>query len=190
MRLFIAVDPDAALGRAIGTLMDRAQAALMKRGSVQASWAAADRVHLTLHFLGETDESRVPALVDAVARPIDVPPFDLEFGGLGVFPSHGRPRVLWLGVRRGQEALGRVQQEIGRRLTALKFPIDARPFAPHVTLARFREPSPAPSEVRSLITREAASLGASRIDAVTLYRSQLGRQGSTYTDLATGRLLA
>jgi len=187
MRLFVAVDLDAAVRASIGTLIEQLRHAVDRVGKARVTWAAADRVHLTLHFLGETPEPLVPSLVAAVSQPLEIASFTLALGGLGTFPPRGRPRVLWLGVREGAVALDKVHVELGRRLAALGIAVDSRPFAAHVTLARFREP--APISTRAAIERvDAGDLGACRVREVTLYHSRLGRAGATYTPLAAGAL--
>ena len=187
MRLFVAVDLDAAVRASIGTLMEQLRHAADRAAKARVTWAAADRVHITLHFLGETPESQVSPLAAAVSQPLKIGAFNLALGGLGTFPPRGRPRVLWLGVREGAGALGKVHVELGRRLAALGIAVDPRPFAAHVTLARFREP--APLSIRDAIERvDAGHVGACRVREVTLYHSRLGRAGATYTPLATGAL--
>lgn len=189
MRVFLAVDVDDEVRSGIRALIGRLRDALDRvvKGHGRVGWVSAERVHVTLHFIGEVPESRVTDLAAAVSRPIDVAPFDLALGGLGLFPPRGRPRVLWLGVEHGGDGLARVHEESGKRLTALGLPLDARPFAPHVTLARFREPGPA--AVRPVIEQVGGShVGSCRVNAITLYQSRLGAGGATYTPLATGAL--
>ncbi len=189
MRVFLAVDVDDRVRAGIRALIERLREAIDRGGGRQSriGWVSPDRVHVTLHFIGELAESRVGDLTTAVKRPLDIAPFDLALGGLGLFPPRGRPRVLWVGVERGSDGLGRVHEEMGNRLVALGLPLEERAFSPHVTLARFREPGP--TAVRSAIEGAgAARLGACRVTSVTLYQSRLGAGGATYTPLATGPL--
>src|SRR5262249_15740833 len=123
----------------------------------------------------------------AVSRPLEAGAFDLVLGGLGTFPLHGRPRVLWLGAREGEAALANVHLEIGRRLEALGLAIETRPFTAHVTLARFKEPAAA--AIRTTVQRgEASRIGSGRVRQVTLYHSRLGPGGATHSALAFGAL--
>jgi len=189
VRVFLAVDVDDRVRAGIRALIERLREAI-DRGDGRHSrigWVSPDRVHVTLHFIGELAESRVGDLTTAVKRPLDVAPFDLALGGLGLFPPRGRPRVLWAGVERGGDALSRVHQEMGNRLLALGLPVEAGAFSPHVTLARFRQPGSI--AVRSAIEGAGAShLEACHVTSVTLYQSRLGAGGATYTPLATGPL--
>jgi RNA 2',3'-cyclic 3'-phosphodiesterase len=183
-RLFIAVDIDQATRDQVGAISRRLRDAI---GTVQASWVRADRMHLTLHFLGQADAALEERVRDALAAPIDVAPFDVSFDGIGIFPSHGSPRVLWLGVAAGLERLRRLYAGFaGRGLTHALPKRSGDPFTPHLTLARIRDRAPRPKIGE--ITRIPASAGPSRIDRVTLYESRLSPAGPTYVPLAEALL--
>lgn len=95
--------------------------------------------HLTLRFLGDLDEVDLPALV-ALMRPIArrTAPFDLHFEGVGAFPSRAEPRVVWMGVTAGREAVTHLASEISDALNGLGLPPDSPAFVPHLTLFRVR----------------------------------------------------
>ncbi len=189
MRVFLAVDVDDRVRGGIRALVERLREPIDRAGGRQrrVGWVSPDRVHVTLHFIGELTESRVGELTTAVKQPLDVAPFELALGGLGLFPPRGRPRVLWVGVERGSDGLAQMHEEMGKRLVALGLPVEERAFSPHVTLARFREPWP--MAVRSVIEGAGAShIGRCRVTSVTLYQSRPGAGGTTYTPLATGPL--
>jgi len=188
VRVFLAVDVDDRVRAGIRALIERLREPMDRAGwQSRVGWVAPDRVHVTLHFIGELSESRVGELIAAVERPLDVAPFDLALGGLGLFPPRGRPRVLWVGVERGGAAVGELHAATGKRLVALGLPVEERAFSPHVTVARFREPEV--MAVRSVIERAGPShIGTCRVTSVTLYQSRLGAGGATHTPLATGML--
>lgn len=189
MRVFLAVDVDDYVRSDVHALVERLRTSLDEPAGRHGriGWVSADKVHVTLHFIGELAEPRVAELAAQVSRPLEIDSFDLAFGGLGLFPPRGRPRVLWLGVKGGGEWLQRVHEEMGTRLLALGLPVEERTFAPHLTLARFREP--APVAVRAAIERlDASHVGACRVTSVTLYRSRLSPRGATYTPITKGAL--
>ena len=80
----------------------------------EVSWVRPDRMHLTLHFYGQADETMERRILAALAEPVPEAPFSLSFEGLGFFPPRGSPRVLWLGIRDGLAELRRLQQILGR----------------------------------------------------------------------------
>ena len=175
-RLFIAIDVDEPVRRAIGLMASEASRVL--RG---VSWVRPDRMHLTLFFFGRADGPMEQRLRGALAEPVPHAPFDLSLDGFGLFPSAGPPRVLWLGVRDGLADLLRVHETLARRLTLT----DA--FTPHLTLGRFRSSTRAQGVLRRL-SRIHASAGPCRIDRVTLYESRLTQAGPAYVPLAEALL--
>ncbi len=64
-----------------------------------ASWVPAERLHLTLAFLGEVEEPLVAAL-DGALRPVfaAAPRLRLRLAGPGTFPPARPARVAWIGV--------------------------------------------------------------------------------------------
>lgn len=192
MRLFVAIDLDEAARSAIAREQKRIASAIGRDNADKAlTWVAADRMHLTLVFLGEVADAAAPAIVEAVGRDVAQVPFDAVLGGVGVFPpdtSRKPPRVLWLGVGEGAAAIVSVQREMASRVSALGQGLDDRPFHPHLTLARWRR------SVWSDRRRVDAAAGPHAIarmcvDHVTLYRSLLSSAGPSYTPLARANLL-
>ena len=193
MRLFVAVDLTADAKAAIAAEQKRVAAALGESRS-GLRLVKPDQIHVTLLFLGEVPDPRVSAVVEAMALDIDVPAFELVFGGAGVFPPRGAPRVLWIGVTAGTTSLARVQQIVAARARRLEIPFDDRPFNPHLTIGRWRGAG-ADRKSRVRLARPAASPSESRIASVwmtcaTLYQSRLSSRGSEYTALAHATLSA
>jgi len=93
--------------------------------------ANASQMHLTLHFIGEAETSE---LIDALIN-VQAPEFSLVVQGVGKFPHHGAPTVLWAGIPL-HEGLLKLHAAIADVLRAAGFPTETRPFAPHITLAR------------------------------------------------------
>lgn len=177
-RLFIAVDIDDATRAQVGRISSGLRAAI--GANVKASWVPPDRMHVTLHFFGDADDALETRIRRAMADPVRVAPFDVTFDGHGVFPEHGSPRVLWLGIRDGLGSL--------RRLYAALDPAATGPYTPHLTLARFRPSTRVRDALRALEGRDRPSAGPSRIDRVTLYESRLSPTGPAYVPLAEALL--
>ena len=174
MRLFVAVDvPDV-----IKDAIERDVVAEL-RDTPGARWSGPEGRHLTLKFLGEVADELVggagAALSEAASRHVA---FDAAFDVLGGFPNLRRPRVLWIGVGAGTEALAALAADVEATLEPLGFPREDRPFRGHFTLARF----PQPQVVGSLpdLTVPSASFG---VREVVLFRSQLHPKGARYTAL-------
>ena len=188
MRLFVAVDLDDGVRVAVSRLIARMRSRAAETGRTRIGWVAPHRLHLTLHFLAHVDEIDGARIAAAVSRPIELPSFDVAFGGVGTFPPGSRARVIWLGVREGAESLVKLHEITDARLRALGLDLETRPFAPHLTLGRLREGVSAPT-LHSIVASDADSgVGVSRVEAVRLYESRLGAGGPTHTALAAGLL--
>jgi RNA 2',3'-cyclic 3'-phosphodiesterase len=158
----------------------RASAADLRRALSPAPrglrWAATDQLHLTLAFLGDVDDEDLAA-VRAATRSAAAAhaPFDADLRGLGAFPHPGRARVAWAGWGAGAEAVTALQATLAR---ALAGPADRRPFSPHVTLARARDPL----DLRTwLASAPAWTSPAWRVDALDVMMSELTREGAIHT---------
>ena len=92
------------------------------------------QMHLTLHFLGEADLE----LTKSSLRTISVPTFSLTLEGVGQFPSAGGGSILWAGVRENPTLL-RLHADVGLALAGQGFQPEARPYTPHMTLARSKQ---------------------------------------------------
>lgn len=149
------------------------------RGSGQPlRWAESDALHLTLKFLGEIEGPEVTRIEDAVraiARQYE--PVALQIRGLGAFPSLRRTAVLWLGVHPDHRLMS-MQAELELALSRLGYAREARPFRPHITVARTRGGA-RPPDVEKLvagISVEAESVA----DTMDLMRSHVRSDGSRY----------
>jgi len=184
VRLFVAVALDPDLIRATGSVIDtlRARAARLAPHA-RLSWVAPERLHFTLAFIGETQESRTAAVLAALQQPSSIRPFEMVIAGAGAFPDRGRPRVLWAGVGDGRDSLMAVAGEVRSRLAAAGVPSDARPFTPHMTLARVKEPA----GLRPTLLLQGLTdgvIGRMAVDAITLFQSRLSPASPSYHEMA------
>ncbi len=187
MRLFIAIDLDDESRRAIGARQKTIAATLDRSGRSSLKWVRPEHMHLTLAFLGEVAEQRVPALTESLTGDIHAAPFQVVFGGVGVFPTHGAPHVLWLGLSAGAADAVNIEREVAGRLARLGFELDQRPFHPHLTLARWRTSRPSDAR-RAVEADRGGDVARIRVDHVTLYHSRLSPEGPGYTALARATL--
>jgi 2'-5' RNA ligase len=140
-------------------------------------------LHVTLKFIGEVDEARVPELVEAIRGAAShAAPFDVGVRRLGGFPNAGRPRVIWAGLD-GAGALAALAAQVDGALAALGIPRESRPFDAHVTLGRVREPRANRALADALAG--GGDFGRLAVTSVSLMRSDLQPGGARYTELAT-----
>jgi len=143
--------------------------------------------HLTLLFLGETPTDRVVAIVEFLG-PVGATtaPFDLSLEGVGAFPSAERPRVVWVGVTRGREAVTRLAASVREALHSEGEPGRRDAFVPHLTLFRVRSPADhrRAAEVLSGATPPPEPRHH-RVREFVLKESVLSSHGATHRTVAT-----
>ena len=172
VRAFVALELGAALREAMGALQARLRPGL---GGIRM--VRPEGIHLTLRFLAETTPRQVATLAPTLARAASAcPPVEVRAAGLGTFPEHGAPRVLWLGLDLPPEVL-ELQSACERAARAAGFAPEARAFRPHLTLGRWRDRAARP-------VLPPADLGSTRLESLVLLRSELRPDGAVYTDLA------
>ena len=177
LRLFIATALPPPVCQALTTL---------RSPTFDARWTPPEQFHLTLAFLGATAEERVAALTDTLDT-VRASPFRMRLHGLGVFPSHAKPRVLVVHLL-PKAALLQLHERIQLALAELGFPSERRRFRPHVTLARLKHPQPAAVR-RYLETTTLPSLPPFELSAFHLYQSTLRPEGALHERLASFSLI-
>jgi 2'-5' RNA ligase len=177
MRLFTSVDLSPRVLDAIGREIDG-----LRSTARHARWVDPVKLHLTLNFLGEQEETLLPKLDAAIAEVAsEHPPLTLHASGGGGFGSKRHPRVLWIGVGGEVEALARIHDELAARLRALRVELELRSYAPHLTLARAKDPR-GDDDLAACVERLArVDLGSWTVDELVLYQSRLSPKGATYT---------
>lgn len=141
-------------------------------------WVRPQTMHLTLAFLGDISEESLEKIGGSMLSIGDIfAPVDVTIGGLGAFPSLERPRVVWLGLDGGQPLLD-LQAAVADMLLNLQVPWDDKPFKPHLTLGRCRQPVPhIDQRLAPFMHSQCGRLNLSRL---VLYESRLTSQGALH----------
>ncbi len=154
-------------------------------------WVDPHSIHLTLKFLGSIAVDRTGEITRAMEEATQVvSPFHLEVKGLGVFPNLKRVQIAWVGISGEVDRLGQIQQRIESNLERLGFAPESRPFTAHLTLARLRNQASLDERQRfgQLIVGTRFEAGSIKVDAISLMRSQLTREGAIYSRISSVRL--
>ena len=169
MRLFVAITPSAV---ALGEI--ESMVSPLRESRPDLRWASPQSWHVTLAFLGEVNEQTAGRLATRLERAAARHPgVGLRTAGGGAFPTAPRARVLWTGIRGDAQALGKIARSVARAAEKAGVPpLDAgRPFRPHITLARCKEPV----DVRPLVAALKNYSGSPwTADRIHLIRSYLG----------------
>jgi 2'-5' RNA ligase len=197
LRTFIAIELPTELRRRVVEHIDRLRRELP---DVRASWLREDNLHLTLKFLGDVPLTRIADVSAAAARATQaIAPFELMLSGCGAFPPHGRPKVLWIGIESGTQASGLpdlgtqvsglpdLHAALEHQLATAEFPHEARPFHPHLTIARLRQPSGG-RELSDFHKRLGIPPQSFVVSEIVVFRSELLREGSRHTAISRHEL--
>lgn len=148
---------------------------------------AAENLHLTLKFLGDTDPDwlrDVGDILSGVGRRSAA--FEVSLSGVGAFPSLSRPSVIWTGMA-PEEPVIQLAAAVEAALVEYGFSAESRPFRAHVTLARIKRRPPRELADR-LARRVQTELSRVLVDELVLMRSDLTPDGSRYTPLFMARI--
>ncbi len=147
-------------------------------------WAQPGNLHLTLKFLGNVTPDTLDTIVQAMVRAVSgYAPFSLTVRGLGCFPNPSRPRVLWMGIEDAQNQLESLQRRLDTALHEIGFAPEARPFHPHLTLARSQQKMERHKLQALLHAYQHHVFGELPVRQLHLFQSQLQRGGAVYTIL-------
>ncbi|MBP7676069.1 MAG: RNA 2',3'-cyclic phosphodiesterase [Thermoanaerobaculia bacterium] len=148
-------------------------------------WVAETQLHFTLKFLGDLQEDRVRDAREAVAAAAQARPgaFRLALEGLGVFPPRGSARVVWAGCGAGAASLASLATAVEEAFVAAGFPREERPFSPHLTLARVKDPGSGRRLSQVVPSVPGEPFGTLPVGSLVLFRSDLSPSGPDYSEL-------
>ena len=172
IRTFIALGFDASTLEYIDKIMP-----VLKGSGASANWTRKGNFHLTLKFLGDTEESIAQKIsVELEGMVFQKIPYRLSrFGG---FPNLRKPRVLWVGLE--SPMCIEVAQKIDGVCNKFGFPLEDRPFVPHLTLGRIKEPF---DFVKTVAELPPPPQGELFFKNVVFFKSILSNSGPTYEPL-------
>jgi len=178
MRLFVAINFSDDVRKKIGSIIRELQ-----QLPSDIKWVDDSNLHLTVQFLGNVPEDQIPAIVNVLNHSVTgINNFRLDLGGVGVFQSVERPRVLWMGISGDTAILSRLQRQVQEGLRQLGFKPEKRRFSPHLTLARVRSPFGFPNilgKAEMLVGKNEKFVSAN-INSIELMLSELSSKGSNY----------
>ncbi|WDZ86462.1 RNA 2',3'-cyclic phosphodiesterase [Micromonospora cathayae] len=139
MRLFLAVHPPPEAVADLAARISRLRIGTAAAAGTNVRLADPANAHVTLAFLGDVPDDRLPAVRDTVGLAAGrcrgpVPP-RLRLGRGGRF-GQGRTTVLWVDVLGEVERLHLLAGQLRAGLRAAGLPYDDRPYRPHLTIAR------------------------------------------------------
>lgn len=175
-RLFIAAEiPQEILSQVIG-YRDRLN------GRERFSWEPAFKLHLTLHFIGDTDTEKTTELVNGLSTLQSIKPVPTAFTGFDAFYRNKRPSIVFAQLDKTTE-LSNLYNNFSSFLNSLSITTDKKEFHPHLTLLRVKEFHDV-SKLSGLLSVNVQPMSFF-IQEITLFKSVLLPGGSKYSKLHT-----
>ncbi|MBU0985114.1 MAG: RNA 2',3'-cyclic phosphodiesterase [candidate division Zixibacteria bacterium] len=178
-RLFIALP----LADEVESRLGHIIADLRPDGS-SVKWVASNNIHLTVKFLGDTDDRLIPAIIkhlETIASQFQ--PMSATIDRLGAFPNLRKPRVIWAGSSAPPEMAGRIAEAVDAAVHGLGFERETRKFKPHLTLGRVKQGRSVGHLPEALENYRLTPIPF-RLDRLVLFKSTLTPQGALYDRLA------
>lgn len=177
LRLFIAFELTEMQKQDLAVLQDRV------KGYIDGvRWLRPVNMHLTLKFLGEIGEESTGLIKKAMNRTIEeFRPFKIQFGGCGVFPTPQNARVLWIGLKKGEEPIKELAGRLENNLSKYEFKKEDRRYQPHLTIGRLRNRIPQEKINQFLEQEKLFETTAEVAQEIVLFQSCLAKQGAIHT---------
>jgi 2'-5' RNA ligase len=183
LRAFIAVEIPPSIQQAIFACAGELRR-LLGPGIVR--WVPAENLHLTLKFLGDISPANVNLLSNMLTtEAARFAPFPMRIRGLGSFPTPKRARVIWIGIH-APATLESLAHGIETACVRLGYEAGDRPFSPHLTIGRVKQPLSSAEQQTLRAALEGArvgELGVIQVEWIHLLKSELKPSGAEYTRL-------
>lgn len=171
MRTFIAIDLPQNVKDHLSGIQEQ-----LKNIPADIKWVTPKNIHLTLKFLGEIDQrkaDKICSILDNICK--DKSTFVISLSSLGVFPDMHHPRVVWIGLDKGEKELQRLAMDIEDGLNKIHIRKEKRPFSSHITLGRIKS-----GRIDNLPDKLADVIPEFAADRITFFKSTLTSGGPVY----------
>lgn len=171
MRLFVAIDLPEDVKEYLISMQKE-----IGSSDAKIAWDSKRKLHLTLKFLGNISEEKVPHLIERL-KTIKSEGFELELDKFGVFDSYENIRVLFVDVKPLENL-----RKFGQFVDAETIDFYSRnyEFSPHITLGRVKSIKFKKEFVEKLKKIKISKGLKFNVDSFTLYKSVLSNAGSSY----------
>lgn len=179
LRCFISAEFPESLKQDISAAADA-----LKKSGADIKWVSPESLHITLKFLGHTEESIVQEIITVLQKKIaPYNPFYIKIAGIGCFPEKRHPKIIWVGVE-DSALLRRLQEDVEEEMAGLGYPREKRAFSPHLTIGRVRSQRRITEILKRLEEFRTLSFGTMEINKVSLMKSELKPAGAEYSAVA------
>ncbi|MFI5252093.1 MAG: RNA 2',3'-cyclic phosphodiesterase [Bacteroidota bacterium] len=134
LRTFVALETPEIERKRFSAIQSR-----LKESDADVKWEPENKFHVTVKFLGDTDEGKLPK-INSIIQSVSTSsaPFSLVFDSVGFFPNWQKPRVVWIGCSVHDNVASHIKTQLDKSLVPLGFEMENKPFHPHITLGRIK----------------------------------------------------
>jgi RNA 2',3'-cyclic 3'-phosphodiesterase len=169
MRLFIGAFLPEETKKEVTELQQR----IAKLSLFNGKSAEEENLHLTLKFLGEVKEEKLPGIKEALGR-IKQKTVGTKIEGAGIF-TPSRPRIVWLQIRGFEE----LQKKIDEEMEGVGFKKEER-FMSHITISRIKHITPINARKLLEELQKIAPGKEAKVKKFALIESELTPKGPKY----------
>ena len=191
-RIFIAIDISEEARRKVSDYIESLRKEFPK---LRVGWEKAEKLHLTMKFLGDTSEEQLQKLNAAFERTAQIisnaefqkRDFTFQILETGVFPTPKKARILWLGLKDEKGILTKINEILEAECEKFGFAKENRKFKPHLTIARLRESQFSGKLVEKHLQNEFEPVEF-EVSEIVIYESKLQPGGSIYSKVSSFKL--
>jgi len=177
MRLFVALSIPVDVRENLSSMIDE-----LCRADARPRWVNPGNLHITLKFIGEVSSDGVTEIATALGTVHAAQHVKLGFRGIGFFPDARRPNVAWVGIASSPNLVP-LASDVNLALSPLGIAREEKPFAPHLTIARFAKTRLSPALKAEIEKWKNRSFGTLTTREFHLVESKRKSTGAEYTTL-------
>jgi len=179
MRTFIAIGLPETIRDSLAGTQER-----LKNSGADVKWVEPANIHLTLKFLGEADNGKLPEVILILEDVIkDKKVFQVSISSIGSFPRINSPRVIWVGTDKGSGETKKIAEELEEKLVKIGIPKEDRAFQSHITIGRIRSTlnrEQLAQDLNNLVNKFSQENLIFYVTSVSLFKSTLTPKGPIY----------
>ena len=136
--MFIAINLD----KEIKSYLSNIQEELLNNNRAKLKMKTVERgnLHISIKFLGDLNRLEIEKISLALQKlSSKYQPFRINLSKkIGIFPGPKKPRVIWIGIEKGNSEVEKLYHDIERELQEESFYHNDKKFTTHITLGRVK----------------------------------------------------
>ncbi|MFA5145483.1 MAG: RNA 2',3'-cyclic phosphodiesterase [Candidatus Omnitrophota bacterium] len=187
MRTFVAIELPKEIKSRLGDIQEQ-----LKKSGADVKWVSPLNIHLTLKFLGDIDDTKlnkINEILEACTK--NKGSFKIRVSSLGAFPEIKLPRVIWMGIDKGDNETKGIAKDLEEEFSKIGIPAEDRPFSSHITIGRtrsFLNKEKLAGDLENLANNLSRENWEFTVGNITLFKSTLTPKGPIYETLKTASL--